>query len=799
MAANNIYKPLTDTYSDRNLADPMEPDVEFDVPDEFTDEDVMEMDDGSAWIGPDDPEAELPPIDQIPHNSNLVSYFDQDELTEIATDLISAWEEDDNSREQWKEAYVKGLRLLGMEIEEKSEPFQGASGVYHPLLAEAVVQFQAQAYKELLPSGGPVLTKVLGDETLERLEQATRVQDFMNYLIMDVMEEYDPDMDQLLFYLPLSGSAFKKTYFDTLKNRTVSKFVMAEHLTVPYGTTDLASATRISHDFIVAGNDLLKYQATGFYSNEHTPEPMGDDDSDEVQEQLDAMAGVTGSFYNHDENYKLVEIHTNLEHEVLSNLPTVLDEDEDDAPVSPALPYIITLDPDSNVILSIRRNYAEGDAQMQRLSHFTHYKFLPGLGFYGFGLIHMIGGLTSSVTSILRQLIDAGTFSNLPGGLKVKGIAIDGDNEPIAPGEFRDVDAPTGSIKDAIMTLPYKEPSAVLAALLGVLVESGQRFASIADMQVGDTSGQQQPVGTTIAVLERGTKVMSAIHKRLHYAQKNEFKILVRLIKESLPEGPYPYATKGKDQVIMTKDFDDRVDVLPVSDPNIFSMAQRVMIATQQLQMAQAAPEIHNLREAYRRMYVAMGVTDVETLLKPEEKPVKMTPLEEHRNVLQNKMLTAVPEMNHQAHIEAHIQFLQTPYILTNPAFAANLVQDIFNHVSLIAKQQAQQQMQQMQQQMQQMQQQGQQMQQPPQPPDPAMIELEMMKQIMPRLIPPTPPNPQVDLQKRQLDIEEKDDQMKHAQDAADMDAKERISHEDNVTELIKEAMMPIDSLPKQQ
>jgi hypothetical protein len=601
-------------------------------------------------------------------------------------------------------------------------------------------------------------------------------------------------MDQLLFYLPLSGSAFKKTYFDTLKNRTVSKFVMAEHLTVPYGTTDLASATRISHDFIVAGNDLLKYQATGFYSNEHTPEPMGDDDGDEVQEQLDAMAGVTGSFYNHDENYKLVEIHTNLEHEVLSNLPTVLDEDEDDIPVSPALPYIITLDPDSNVILSIRRNYAEGDAQMQRLSHFTHYKFLPGLGFYGFGLIHMIGGLTSSVTSILRQLIDAGTFSNLPGGLKVKGIAIDGDNEPIAPGEFRDVDAPTGSIKDAIMTLPYKEPSAVLAALLGVLVESGQRFASIADMQVGDTSGQQQPVGTTIAVLERGTKVMSAIHKRLHYAQKNEFKILVRLIKESLPEGPYPYATKGKDQVIMTKDFDDRVDVLPVSDPNIFSMAQRVMIATQQLQMAQAAPEIHNLREAYRRMYVAMGVTDVETLLKPEEKPVKMTPLEEHRNVLQNKMLTAVPEMNHQAHIEAHIQFLQTPYILMNPAFAANLVQDIFNHVSLIAKQQAQQQMQQMQQ----MQQQGQQMQMQ-QPPDPAMIELEMMKQIMPRLIPPTPPNPQVDLQKRQLDIEEKDDQMKHAQDAADMDAKERISHEDNVTELIKATMMPIDSLPKQQ
>ena len=757
MAVNNVENANAYEVADAN---PLQPDIEFDLPSDFDEEDMTEMDDGSVVFGAEAEAAELPPINETPHTANLVGYFDESSLSKLAKELVGAWESDDSSRKEWKEAYAKGLELLGMTIEEKTEPFQGAAGVYHPLLAEAVVQFQAQAYKEILPAGGPVLAKVVGDETVDRLAQATRVQDFMNYQICDVMEEYDEDMDQLLFYLPLSGSAFKKTYHDPILGRSVSEFITAEHLTVPYGTTSLSTAIRISHDFMLGGNDLLKYQATGFYSDEHMPEPTQSTDKDVIQDQIDDMEGTNGSYYQHDENYKIVEIHTNLDNEELTGISDEIDDD--DVPQAPALPYIVTLDPESNVILSIRRNTEEGDATQKRLNHFVHYKFLPGLGFYGFGLIHMIGGLTTSVTSILRQLIDAGTFSNLPGGLKVKGMRIDGEDTPIQPGEFRDVDAPTGTIRDAVMPLPYKEPSAVLAALLGTLVQSGQRFASIADMQVGDTSGQQQPVGTTVAMLERGTKVMSSIHKRIHKAQAKEFKILVRLVKASMPDKPYPYAVKGADQFILKADFDDRVDVIPVSDPNIFSMAQRVMLASQQLQMAQAAPEIHNLREAYRRMYVAMGVSDLETLLKPEEKPQPLTPMQESRKVLQNKMLVAVPEMNHEAHIKAHIMFLKTPYVMTSMEFAANIVQDIMNHISFLAKAKAGNNAE-----------------------AATMIELSMFEDILPQIQPPQPPDPQVELQSRQLDIEEKDDQMDKDSDDKDRASKELIAKGDNLTKIL--------------
>lgn len=757
---NQVDKPLASAYSLPLGADPMEPDVEIDIPPEFTSEET-ELEDGSVILGATEDELELPSINDAPHESNLVSYFDEDELTKIAEDIVDSWKADDEARDEWKQKYLKGLKLLGMKNEEKDEPFPGASGVFHPLLAEAVVQFQAQAYKEILPAGGPVLTKVLGPKTPERLQQAARVQEFMNYLIMEVMEEYDPNVDQLLFNLPLAGSAFKKTYLDPAKDRTCSIFVKADNLTVPYGTTDLASASRICHDFVLSGNDLLKYQESGWYSRDHEPEPLEASAVSEIDDQTDDMQGVNGGYYQYDENYQMLEAHVYLDHEVLN--PVLIDDDidDEDLPARAALPYVVTLDPESNAVMSIRRNYRADDPSNKRLVHFTHYKFLPGLGFYGYGLIHMIGGLTESVTSILRQLIDAGTFSNLPGGLKTRGMRVDGEDDPIAPGEFRDVDVATGSIRDSIMPLPYKEPSAVLLALLGGLVESGQRFASIADMQVGDTSGQQQPVGTTVAMLERGTKVMSSIHKRIHRAQKAEFKILVRLIKNGMSDEPYPYSVEGADMYIVKQDFDDRVDVIPVSDPNIFSMAQRIMLASQQLQMAQSAPEIHDLREAYYRMYSAMGITDIESLLKPKEEPKDMSPVMENRRVLENKKLEATPGMDHAAHIQAHIQFLKSPYVMSSMEFSANMVQDIMNHIVFLAEQEADK-----------------------TGVSPIPIELKLFEEIMPQLSPPNGPDLEA-LQTRQLDIDEQENKEDAAIDREQMKSKERIADNKNITTLI--------------
>lgn len=760
-------------YYNQYDVDPMKDDVEIEVTQNIplTADNVFEMDDGSAYIGenPDAPD-ELPPMDQVPHNANLVAYFDDNELSEIARDIIAAQAADDEARSEWKDRYIKGLDLLGMSMEDREEPFPGASGVHHPLLAEAVVQFQAQAYKELLPAGGPVLSKVLGDETPDRLEQAARVQDFLNYLITDVMEEYDPDMDQLLLYLPLGGSAFKKTYFDPSMERSTSPFITADHITVPYSATSLKKCKRIVHDFLLNGNDILKYQATGFYADSHLTKPPTTTPS-AVQEKEDELHGLTPSVFDHDEEYQIFEAHVELDHERLLS------------PEGIALPYVVTLDKDSETVLAIRRNYKEGDPLFERLEHFTHYKFLPGLGFYGFGLIHMIGGLTQAATSILRQLIDAGTFANFQGGFKAKGMRVAGEDEPIGPGEWRDVDTPGGNLRESLLPIPYKEPSQVLAGLLGSLVETGQRFASIADMQVGDTSGQQQPVGTTIAMLERGTKVMSSIHKRLHYAQKSEFQILARIVADSLPEDEiYPYATEGSDKSIGKKDFDQRVDIIPVSDPNIFSMAQRVMLASQQLEMAQAAPEIHNLREAYYRMYKAMGISDIESILKPPEQPKNLTPLEEHRRVLENRKLEAVPEMNHQAHIEMHLQMLEHPFIKNNVEFASNLAQDIMSHVSMMAKLQMGMTPDQIRDP--QMQQGGSpQMQKPV---DSSQLEMQMMAEIMPRMTPPEPSTSVEQLQERQLDIDEAynkgrlaNEKLKIARDAEvdmlEMGSKERI------------------------
>jgi hypothetical protein len=736
-------------------ADPMEDDIQIEIPSEPIEGGTIDLEDGGAIIpfgNPMEEETALPEIDSLPPSANLVAYMDDDELDEIASDIISAQEEDDNAREEWKQIYMDGLDLLGMKIEDRTEPFDGASGVQHPLLAEAVVQFQAQAYKELLPAGGPVLTNVLGDVTNDRTEQATRVQEFMNYLITEVMTEYDPNMDQLLFYLPLGGSAFKKDYYDPIKERTCSQFITAEHITVPYSAASLEEATRIIHEFPMTGNDIMKYQATGFFSDEHLPD-AGRPEISEIQEKVDELQGLTATSFEYDDEYTIFEAHVNLDYDLLAS------------PEGIAQPYIVTLDKDSQTVLSIRKNYNPADPLRERLEHFVHYKFLPGLGFYGFGLIHMIGGLSKSATSILRQLIDAGTFANMQGGFKAKGLRVASDDEPIAPGEWRDVDAPGGVLRDALMPLPYKEPSQVLAGLLGNLVDSGQRFASIADMQVGDTAGQQQPVGTTVAMLERGTKVMSAIHKRLHYAQRKEFRILARLIKDSLPESEYPYEVVGAPKGIMKADFDDRIDILPVSDPNIFSMAQRVMLASQQLQMAQAAPNLHNEREAYYRMYKAMGISDIESVLKPEEKPEPITPLEEHRKVLQNKMLEAVPEMNHDVHIQMHLEFIKHPAIQQNIEFASNVAQDIMNHVKFKAAMI------------------GQQTQQ-----DPNMLEQQMMQEVMPQLIPQQPEDPVVAAQNRQMDIDEaynqgRLDNEKRKQNMAFLSDREELQSEERIAQ----------------
>ncbi len=746
-----------------------------------SDVEIIEEPDGGAVVD-FAPQVEGSDLSQIPHFENLADALDAEVLEDIAGDLADAYKKDDDSRSEWKEAYVDGLEQLGIGSEDREDPFPGASGVYHPLLAESVTQFQAQAYKELLPANGPVSAKVLGAETPELIDQANRVAEYMNYLVMEVMDEFDPDLDQMLYYLPLAGSAFKKTYYDPVSRRPISKFVTAEDLVVNYGATSLKTADRITHVVTMSGNDIRKNQYSGFYRDTEL-EDAGELSISDIQEQVDELQGLSAVRFEGDENYRLLEMHVNLDLEGFEHT------DSDGQVTGIALPYIVTIEEDSEAVLAIRRNWAEGDEIIERLDFFTHYKFTPGLGFYGFGLIHMIGGLTKSVTSILRQLIDAGTLANLPGGFKAKGMRVEGSDDPIAPGEWRDVDTPGGSLRESLMPLPYKEPSAVLMQLLGALVETGQRFASIADVQVGDTAGQQQPVGTTVAMLERGTKVMSAIHKRMHNSQKQEFRILARVVKESLPP-QYPYMVAGGDQMIKQGDFDDRIDILPVSDPNIFSMAQRIILAQQQLQMATQAPEIHNLKAAYVSMYKAMGIDNVDALLKPEDKPQPMTPALEHARVLENKKLAAIDGQNHMAHIEAHILFVQNPAVNQNPEFYANIVQDVMQHIGFIAQEQSAEQSQQMQQPQlpqqipqgfadggfmpaQQTQYQSQQMQQGSTVEE---IEARLISEILPRLNPPQPKDPLVELQDKQIEMQRENNTLDHEAQMAKLESNEDIT-----------------------
>ena len=649
-------------------------DIEVDVTEEDPElESFEELEDGTIAFG-NMPE----PVDDTEFSANLADLMDDSDLNSLKNDLMGNIDADKDSRSDWEKTYKDGLEYLGMKYEERSQPFEGASGVMHPLLAESVTQFQAQAYNELLPSQGPVKTQVLGMTTPDSEAQASRVQEFMNYQLMQIMKEYDPETDQMLFYLPLSGSAFRKVYYDQNLGRAVSKFIPSEDLIVPYAATDLHSATRITHVINMSINDIKKLQQIGFYSDVDVDSGnMLASDTDGIQEEIDDLQGVSPS-YNDDDTCKVYEIHTELD------IPGFEDLNAEGEETGIKLPYIVTIA--NNKVLSVRRNYREEDPLKQRINYFVHYKFLPGLGFYGFGLTHMIGGLSKASTSILRQLIDAGTLSNLPAGFKARGIRIRNDDQPLQPGEFRDMDAPGGSLRDAFVPLPFKEPSQTLLSLLGILVDSGRRFASIADTQVGD-GNQNAPVGTTIALLERGTRVMSAIHKRLHASQRIEFEILAKVFSESLPPS-YPYSTANGNQMIKAMDFDDRVDVLPVSDPNTFSMSQRVMMAQELLRTVQSNPEIHGptgIHEAYRRMYSSMGVQNIEQLLPPPPQPQPMDPANENASLIAGMPAQAFAGQDHDAHINSHMSLYGTITAQSNPVVLSMIQAHIYQHISFRA------------------------------------------------------------------------------------------------------------------
>jgi len=637
------------------------------------------------------------------HYDNLAELLPEDVLMPLGSELFSNYVDYKSSRQDWEQSYIKGLDLLGFKYEQKTEPFQGASGATHPVLAEAVTQFQSLAYKELLPAQGPVRTQTVGAPSPEKTSQAERVKEFMNYQLMDQMPEYETEFDQMLFYLPLSGSAFKKVYYDELLGRAVSKFVPADDLIVPFTATSLDDAESIIHRVKTSGNDLRKQQVGGFYRDiELTP---GYDNETDLDKKENELEGIRQTGKNNEDIFTLLECHVNLDIEGFE------DRGPDGEMTGIKLPYIVTIEENSREILSIRRNYEIGDPLRKKISYFVHFKFLPGLGFYGFGLIHMIGGLSRTATSALRSLLDAGTLSNLPAGFKQRGIRIRDDAQSIQPGEFRDVDAPGGNIRDAFMTLPFKEPSATLLQLMGVVVQAGQRFASIADMQVGE-GNQQAAVGTTVALLERGSRTMSAIHKRLYVGLKSEFKLLSRVFKLYLPE-EYPYDVVGGQRMIKQADFDDKVDILPVADPNIFSQTQRISLAQTELQLAQSNPQIHNLYAAYRNMYEALGVKNIDLVLKKPPQPAPKDPSLEHIDSLSGVPFQAFKGQDHRAHMTAHLNFMATNIAKNNPAINAALQKNIFEHISLMALEQVEMEFSQEIQQLQAMQQNPQAMQNP--------------------------------------------------------------------------------------
>jgi hypothetical protein len=634
---------------------------------------IEEEDDGSVVID-FDPEGDFGGEDGA-FDRNLAEEMDRGELGSVANDLLSQYESAKESRGDWEEEYSKGLELLGFKYEERTMPFRGATGVTHPLLAEAATQFQAQAFNELLPPEGPVRTYVMGEITKEKEQQSKRVKDFMNYYLTNVAMEYTPEFDQMLFYLPLAGSTFKKVYFDENLERVVSKFVPAEHLIVPYDAADLETAPFVAQVVRMAANDVRKLQVSGFYRD--VPVHPSQEKQTDIKQTTDEIEGTNPSMIDYD--VTLLEFHVDLD------LIGYEDRDEDGEETGIMLPYVVTVCEDTGEVLSIRRNYREEDQKRRKIQYFVHYKFLPGFGFYGLGLIHTIGGLSRTATAALRQLIDAGTLSNLPAGFKARGLRIRDNDEPLQPGEFRDVDSPGGAIRDSLMPLPFKGPDATLFNLLGFVVQAGQRFATITDLKVGD-GNQQAAVGTTVAMLEQGARVMSAVHKRLHYAMKQEFKLLARVMAESLPP-EYPYSVAGADQSVFAQDFDDRVDVIPVSNPNIFSQSQRIMLAQTQMQLAMQAPELHDIYEAYRRMYEALGVRDIDKILKPKEETEAQPkdPATENIDALNQLELQAFEGQNHDAHIMSHLVFGASGLVAQMPMVAMALQKHLMDHVRIKA------------------------------------------------------------------------------------------------------------------
>ena len=636
--------------------------------------DVQENEDGSVDIDFDPSKVNLQGGEN--HFSNLAEYLPDSVLDPLGAELADNYTDYKSSRKEWEKTYTQGLELLGFNYGDRTEPFKGASGATHPVLAEAVTQFQAQAYKELLPAEGPVRTQIIGLSTPDKEAQAQRVKEFMNYQLMSQMPEYEAEFDQMLFYLPLAGSAFKKVYYDEIMQRAVSKFVPAEDIVVPYTATSLDDCESIIHKVRMTENDLRKQQVGGFYKDiEVDPAYLSETDSEKAQRELE------GTTKGRDQKmFTLLECHVSIDLEGFEDLG------QDETPTGIKLPYIVTLEEGTRKILSIRRNFAAEDMMKDKINYFVHFKFLPGLGFYGFGLTHMIGGLSRTATSALRQLLDAGTLSNLPAGFKMRGIKMRDEAQSIQPGEFRDVDAPGGNLKDAFMTLPFKEPSATLLQLMGVVVDAGQRFASIADMQVGD-GNQQAAVGTTVAMLERGSRVMSAIHKRLYAAMKKEFTILGRVFKTYLPP-EYPYDVVGGQKQIKQMDFDDRVDILPVADPNIFSQTQRISMAQTELQLATSNPELHNQYAIYRNMYEALGVKNIDTILKKPEQPAPKDPALEHIDALGAKPFQAFPGQDHRAHITAHLNFMATNMVRNAPMVSASIQKNCLEHISLMGQEQ---------------------------------------------------------------------------------------------------------------
>ena len=680
-----------DIPSDEEMAE--EVSVQEETEDQKGPVEVIPEDDGGVTLDFEPGSINVPGTES--HFDNLADILPEESVEPIGNEMVQNYMDYKSSRKEWESAYTSGLDLLGFKYENRTEPFQGASGATHPVLAEAVTQFQAQAYKELLPSDGPVRTQVIGIKNPQTEQQATRVKDYMNYLIMDTMKEYESEFDSMLFHLPLAGSTFKKVYYDVPLGRVVSKFVPADELIVPYTATSLDDAEAVIHTVKISENELRKQQVSGFYRDVELS-PPGTETNGELTKKERELEGTKKTGRN-EPVYTLLECHVNLDLEGFEDVGA------DGEPTGIKLPYLVTVEEGSREVLSIRRNYAPDDLKKSKIQYFVHFKFLPGLGFYGFGLIHMIGGLSRTATTALRQLLDAGTLANLPAGFKQRGVRVRDEASPIQPGEFKDVDAPGGNLRDAFFPLPYKEPSPTLLQLLGVVVQAGQRFAAIADMQVGD-GNQGAAVGTTVALLERGSRVMSAIHKRCYAAMKQEFKLLGKIVSQYLPP-EYPYDVVGGARNIKQADFDDRIDVVPVADPNIFSMSQRITLAQTQLQIATSNPQLHNMYQIYRNMYNAIGVKDVDTVLPPPAPTAPMDPSLEHINALGGKPFQAFPGQDHQAHITAHLNFMSTNMVRNNPAIMAAIQKNILEHISIMAQEQVQLEFREQMAQMQQMQQ----------------------------------------------------------------------------------------------